>query len=115
MSQETPIRKLLSEMRATIKRLEELGIPVVERLAMDLRHQMIDLTARLNEQDASAAARRMTGAEAPLTMQAPVDDTPLFAHAASSTAPDADVLERRMMQAHWREGDHTLDSEEDAS
>lgn len=112
---ESPIRRSLSEMREIIKRLEALGIPAVSRLLMDLRHQMIDLTTRLNEQDSDAAAKRMIGEAEQLKPQAPIEETPLFAHASAYAAPNAEELEQRMQLAHWREGDHTLDREEHAA
>lgn len=111
---ETPIQRSMREMRAIIKRLEDLGQPMVQRLAMDLRHQMIDLAARLNEIEVTSAARRMTGEAEPLKPQAAVEETPLFARAAMIAAPSAEQLER-IDQAHWREGDHTQDREETAA
>lgn len=112
---ENPVRRSLSEMRAIIARLEALRIPVVERMMLELRHQMIDLTARLNEMEVNAAAKRMTGEAEPLKPQASIADTPLFAHASAHAALSADELEARMQRAHWREGDHTLDREEQAA
>lgn len=107
---ETPIQRSLREMRATIKSLEALGNANVNRLALELRHQMIDLTARVNEMAVNAAARRMTGDAEPLRPQAAIEETPLFARAAMIAAPSAEEL-ARIDQAHWREGDHTQDRE----
>jgi hypothetical protein len=107
---ETPIQRSLREMRATIKRLESLGNATVNRLALELRHHMIDLTARVNEMAVNAAARRMTGDADPLKPQAAIEETPLFSRVAMIAPPSAEEL-ARIDQAHWREGDHTQDRE----
>lgn len=109
---ETPIQRSMREMRATIKRLESLGNATVNSIALELRHQMIDLTARVNEMAVNAAARRMTGDAEQLKPQAAIEETPLFARVAMSETPSAEDIERKMLQAHWREGDHTQDREE---
>lgn len=112
---ETPIQRCLREMREKIKRIEESGIPTAQNMAMALRHQMIELTSLVNDLQASAAAKRMTGEAEQLKPQVDVMETPLFQHAAAKAAPSAEDLERRMQQAHWREADHTNDREDHAA
>lgn len=112
---ETPLQACLKKMRGQIAKIEAHPIEAVRRDAMELRHQMIELTSLINALQTTAAARRMTGDAEPLKPQAPIEETPLFVAAAAKAAPSADDLERRILQAHWREADHTQDPQEEAA
>lgn len=108
-TEETPLQGCLKRMRSQIAKIEAHPVEAVRRDAMELRHQMIELVSLINALQTTAAARRMTGEAEPLKPQAPIDDTPLFVAAAAKAAPTAEDLERRILQARWREGDHTQD------
>lgn len=110
---ETPMQACLRKMRGQIARIEAHPVEAVRRDAMELRHQMIELVSLINGLQTTAAARRMTGEAEPLKPQAPIEDTPLFVAAAAQSAPSADQLQKRILQAHWREGDHTQDPQQE--
>lgn len=114
MSAETPIQACLGKMRRKIAQIEAHPVEAIRRDAMELRHFMIELVSLVNGLETTAAARRMIGEAEPLKPQEPVDDTPLFvAAAAAKAAPPPEALERRMLAAHWREGDHTQDPQQE--
>ena len=111
---ETPMQRCLRQMREKIKRIEEAGVPWAATLAMDLRHQMIELVSLINDVQGTAASKRMTGEAEQIKPQASIDETPLFALAAAprlEVARSAEELERMERTLH-RVGDHSLDSEE---
>ena len=99
----------LGRMRGIIKRLTEAA-PGLLSLTMELRHEMMDLTSRLQALRCTQAAQRMTGEAPPLREQAPIAEMPLFAHKNGHVLTPLDV--ERMRETLHRAGDHTLDGEE---
>lgn len=110
---ETAMQACLRKMREKIAVIEGCGNPGIQRQAMDLRHQMIELVSLVNGLEGDIAAARMVGRAEPLKAQRPVDELPIFTLVTKPEGHALSVAEIEAMEAfRHREGDHTQDREE---
>lgn len=102
---ETPMQACLSAMRVKIARIEGCGNPGIQRMAMDLRHAMIELVSLVNGLETDLGAARMCGHVPQVKAQRPVDELPIFTQKAvmleSGRALTVEEIEAMQERLRW--------------